>query len=103
MDRKEIKEKLWELHKALVEFFIEQLKDPDVEVKGTTLDVMRSFLRDNKITLPDSDMVQGDNKDWDKMMSDLENLGNLEDPEHIREQVKEEQEDDRKPRLKIFQ
>lgn len=103
MDRKETKEKLWELHSQLTQFFIEQLKNPEGQLKGTTLDTMRAFLRDNKITLPDSDMVQGSGASVDEVVSSLEGLGNLEDPEDVREQAKKEQEDDRKPKLSILQ
>lgn len=98
MDRKETKDKLWELHRALVEFFLEQLRNPNSKLKGSTLECMRSFLRDNSITLPESDMVRDDDS-----LSQLEDMTQFKDPADLEESVEEYQEQDNGVGFKMFQ
>jgi hypothetical protein len=48
-DKKELRRKLWELHEALIDHFVEQLSNGE-DLTGSTLDAMRGFLKDNAIT-----------------------------------------------------
>lgn len=49
-DKEKIEEKLWEVHEALIEHFLDILKNKEEAPKGSTLDVIRAFLKDNAIT-----------------------------------------------------
>ena len=49
-DKKELEERLWEVHEALIDHFLYVLKNKEEIPKGSTLDVIRAFLRDNAIS-----------------------------------------------------
>ena len=49
-DDKQTRQKLFQLHAELTEFFSKQLKDHADSIKGSSLDAMRRFLKDNSIT-----------------------------------------------------
>ena len=49
-DKKEIEKRLWGLHEALIDHFLEILKNKEQTPKGSSLDVMRAFLKDNAIS-----------------------------------------------------
>jgi len=47
-----IRQKMWDLHKELVEYYLTMLKESKENkslLKGSTLDAMRQFLKDNAI------------------------------------------------------
>lgn len=49
-DKKQIEEKLWNLHETYIEYILDQLTNKKDGLKASTLDVIRAFLRDNAIT-----------------------------------------------------
>ena len=52
-DKRDLRKKLWKLHGELIDYFIDQLSDPQ-SLKGSSLDAIRAFLKDNAVTRNES-------------------------------------------------
>ena len=62
--RQELETLLWDLHKELAKFYLEMLRNAEEAPKGSTLGAINDFLRVNRITLPNSNRVKGEDVNW---------------------------------------
>ena len=103
----EARKRLWELHKGLAEHFLDQLQNPpEGGIKGSTLDTMRQFLKDNLVSLKHSQLVKGDAPGMSNEEYNLRDLVNLEDPQQaeLEKSVEEHAEEKKKkpPEFRIL-
>ena len=105
-----IEKMLWSLHRELCVYFVGLLNDKENPPKSTTLDIVRQFLRDNKISIEHSNRVSGGGAGGlGGIVDDLESWANSMDPEDVLEQREEKKkngmdnDEDITPEIKIFQ
>ena len=110
-----IEKMLWSLHRELCVYFVSLLNDKENPPKSTTLDIVRQFLRDNKISIEHSNRVSG--AGLGGIVNDLESWASSLDPEDVLEQRDEKKkgreggegprscgdDEDIIPEIKIFQ
>ena len=98
-----IEKMLWGLHKELCVYFVGLLNNKEDPPKSGTLDIVRQFLRDNKISIEHSNRVSGGG--LAPIVCDLESWANSLDPEEIleRREERKDDEEDSIPEIKIFQ
>ncbi len=100
-----IEKMLWGLHKELCVYFVGLLNDKENPPKSGTLDIVRQFLRDNKISIEHSNRVSGGSAGLSSIVNDLESWASSLDPEEIleRREERKKDDDDSIPEIKIFQ